>query len=118
MIYRRALTAFGDTALTKPALAAWVVALRHRGHSLGGVNILTRAISSYLSWLHEEGHTREHLRIKQLPNPPRALTTFSDAEIRHAMSFSEPPSQSLRIFSSQRVTSCRLPPQLVIGIGS
>ena len=46
VIYRRALTAFGDTALTKPALAAWVVALRQRGHSLGGVHRFTRAISS------------------------------------------------------------------------
>ena len=82
VIYRRALKAFGDTPLTKPALAAGVVALRQQGRALGGVNILTRAMSSYFSWLHEEGHTSEHLRIKQIPNPPRALTTFSDAEVQ------------------------------------
>ena len=83
-IYKRAPAAFGETPLTKPALDAWVVALRQRGHSIGGVNVLTRAVSSYLSWLHEEGHTREHLRIKQIPNSPKAIKVFSDVEVRLA----------------------------------
>jgi integrase/recombinase XerD len=58
------------------------VALRQKGHSIGGVNVLTRAVSSYLFWLYEEGHTREHLRIKQIPNPPKAIKVFSDVEVR------------------------------------
>jgi integrase/recombinase XerD len=86
-IYERALRAFGDTQLTRHALAAWVVALRERGHTIGGVNVLTRAICSYLSWLYEEGHTSEHLRIKQLPNPPRAIKVLSDAEVQRIVRF-------------------------------
>jgi integrase/recombinase XerD len=98
-IYRRALIAFGSTPLNKPALAAWVLALREHGHSIGGVNVLTRAISSYLSWLHEEGHTREHLRIRQIPNPPRAIKVFSDAEVRRLVAHRPKRKATLRTWT-------------------
>ena len=77
----------GDTPLSRAGLAAWVVRLREHRLTAGGVNILTRAVSSYLSWLHEEGITADHLRVKQLPNPPRPLKTFSDAEVRRIVMF-------------------------------
>jgi hypothetical protein len=46
-----------------------------------------RTINSYLSWLHEEGHLAEHLRIKLLPNHPKPLKTFSDVDIRKILNF-------------------------------
>ena len=46
--YERALNAFGPTPLTKAGLSAWVVTLRQRGLSVTTVNIMTRAVSSYL----------------------------------------------------------------------
>jgi site-specific recombinase XerD len=41
-----------------------------------------RTINSYLTWLHEEGHVSDRLRIKLLPNPAKPYATFSDADIR------------------------------------
>jgi site-specific recombinase XerD len=85
--YERALNAFGSTPLTKAGLSAWVVALRQRGLSVTTVNIMTRALSSYLTWLHAEGHHHERLRIKQLPNPPKPIKVFSEAEVRRIVTF-------------------------------
>jgi hypothetical protein len=81
----RALRAFGTTPLTKAGLSAWVVSLRQeRGLSVTTTNIMTRAVSSYLSWLHTESHHREWLRIKQLPNPPKPIKVLSDGGSQRA----------------------------------
>jgi site-specific recombinase XerD len=85
--YAHCLRAFGDTPLTKAGLANWIVALRERGHTKGGVNVLARTVNSYLSWLREEGHLTDRLRIKLLPSPPKAITAFSDVEVRRIVSY-------------------------------
>src|SRR5262245_51602495 len=85
--YQRALTSFGATPLTRPGLNTWVMTLRQRGLSVTTVNILARAVSSYLSWLHAEGHHHERLRIKQLPNPPKPIKVFSDTDVRRIVAF-------------------------------
>jgi integrase len=84
--YQQGLATLADTPLTKAGLAAWVITQRERGLTRGGVNMYARTINSYLTWLHEEGHVRERLRIKLLPNPPHAITTFSDQEVRRIVS--------------------------------
>jgi hypothetical protein len=52
--YRQGLTTLPHP-LTKATLAAWVVAHRQRGLTPGGINMYSRTINSYLSWLHAEG---------------------------------------------------------------
>jgi hypothetical protein len=47
--------------ITKPNLNAGVVATRGRGLNAGGINLRARAINSFLTWLHEEGHLPERL---------------------------------------------------------
>ena len=73
--------------LTKAGLAAWMVALRERGLKRGGINMYVRMVNSYLSWLHAEGHLADRLRVKLLPNPPRPVTTFADAEVRRIIAY-------------------------------
>jgi integrase len=85
--YSTGLATLANTPLTKAGLAAWVVAQRERGLARGGINMYARTINSYLSWLHEEGHVSERLRIKLLPDPPKPLTPISDAEIRRLVLF-------------------------------
>jgi site-specific recombinase XerD len=84
--YRQGLGALAsvlDGALpSKPTLQSFVIAMRERGLSPGGINMYARTINSYLSWLNAEGHVNERLRIKLLPNPPKPYTTFSDADLR------------------------------------
>jgi integrase/recombinase XerD len=90
--YRQGLAALalaiGDTdAISKPILAAFVITLRERGLTPGGINMYARTINSYLSWLHAEGHVPERLRIKLLPNPPKPYATLTDTDLRRLVTF-------------------------------
>lgn len=84
--YRQGLATLPPT-LTKAALHAWVISQRQRRVTPAGLNMYARTINSYLTWLHEEGHITERLRIKLLPNPSKPLTTFSDADVRRILAY-------------------------------
>jgi site-specific recombinase XerD len=81
IVYRLALREC-PTIVTKAHLNAIVIAMRERGLSPGGINVRIRSINSYLTWLHEEGHVSERLRIKVLKNPPKPIQTLTDKDIR------------------------------------
>jgi site-specific recombinase XerD len=75
--YRQGLDAL-DSVLhgaqpSKVALQSFVITMRERGLTRGGISMYARTINSYLSWLHAEGHISDRLRIKLLPNPPKPL---------------------------------------------
>jgi len=84
--YRQALAALASVIDSEPPskanLQAFVIAMRERGLQPGGINVYARTINSYLTWLHEEGHAPERLRIKLLPNPPKPYATLTDSDIR------------------------------------
>jgi site-specific recombinase XerD len=71
--------------LSKANLNAMVVALRQLGLSAGGINGRIRAINSFLSWMLEEGHLSERLRLKTLRAERRAITTFNDTDLKRLM---------------------------------
>jgi site-specific recombinase XerD len=75
------------TVLTKAHLDTFVIWMRQRGLSPGACNVNIRSVNSYLSWLAEEGHTPQRLRIKLLSNPRQPLRGFSNAEIRLLLAF-------------------------------
>jgi site-specific recombinase XerD len=87
--YRQALAALGSVLDGNPPskvlLEAFVIAMRQRGLQPGGINVYARTINSYLTWLREEGHASERLRIKLLRNPPKPYNTFTDADIRRLL---------------------------------
>ena len=68
--------------LTKENLNATVVEMRSRGISAESVNVYMRAVNSFLSWLHENEHTPEHLRIKQIKTEKKLVPTYKEAELR------------------------------------
>jgi hypothetical protein len=41
-----------------------------------------RTVNSFLSWLHEEGQTGTHLRVKLLPDPKKPVIGISDREAK------------------------------------
>jgi integrase/recombinase XerD len=86
--YRQALRDC-PAAITKASLNATVVAMRERALSPGGINLRARAINSYLTWLHEDGHISERLKIKMLRNPPKPIQTLTDKDI-HALAAFRP----------------------------
>ena len=68
--------------LTDANLKAWVVNMREAGQSIGCINSYIRGINSFLSWLFENGHTNEHLRIKPLKQEQKVMKTFTDAQVK------------------------------------
>ena len=50
-------------------------------------NIYIRSINSFLTWLFENGHIREPLKIKQLKEEKRVRQEYSDAELSVLLSF-------------------------------
>jgi integrase/recombinase XerD len=86
--HRASLATFPlDQPLTKATLNTWVAALRERGITAGGVNLRARSLNSFLSWLHQEGHTAERLRVRLLKNPPKPIDLLTDADVRRLLAF-------------------------------
>jgi integrase/recombinase XerD len=79
--------AIGDSAPTKASLNAFVIWMRERGLTPGGCNVRIRAVNSFLTWLRDEDHTAERLRIKVLRVERKSLTTFSDLDLRKLITF-------------------------------
>lgn len=91
--------AISHSAITKAQLEAWIVWLRTKGVTPGGVNMYLRTINSFLSWLASEGYSKDQLRLKLLPNPSKPLKGFSDNEIRSLLSFRPSGFIGLRTYS-------------------
>src|SRR5687767_7983346 len=92
-VYRRAYASLqqslGDApegVITRTQLQAWVIFMRERGLTPAGINIDIRSMNSYLTWLHEEGIVKEHLKLKQIKSSLKPVTVFSEAEIKAVLS--------------------------------
>jgi integrase/recombinase XerC len=88
--YTQAFALFSfDSAddLSKASLQQFVRSLQERGLSPGGVNVRLRSVNSLLTWLHEEGHTGERLRVRLLRAPVRTITPLSDHDVRRLVGF-------------------------------
>ena len=85
--YREAFDRFKDAEFTKQGLNDVVIKLRENGLSPISCNIYIRSINSFLSWLAENGHIREPLKIKQLKEEKRVKQGYSDEELSKLLSF-------------------------------
>ena len=101
LLYRQSPppTGLSLDGISKTQLDAFVIWMRQRGLTAGGCNMYIRTVNSFLSWLHEEGHVGQHLRIKLLPNPNRALETFSNADVRLILAFRPKSAFQLRTWT-------------------
>lgn len=73
--------------LSKAGVQQFVIGMKEAGISTGACNAYIRGINSFLSWLHENEHTTDHLKIKYLKDEQRVLKTFSDSDIKRIVSF-------------------------------
>lgn len=72
--------------ISKAQLEAWVVWMRQSGKTPAGCNIYICVFNAFSSWLKEQGHVREHLRLAKLKNHPKPVQVLSEAEIRLLLS--------------------------------
>jgi integrase/recombinase XerD len=90
--YRQAWRAFTRSVgtpdkLDKQVLTEFVIKLRESGITATSCNVYIRAINSFLSWAFENGHTTEHLKIKQLKTETRIIHSFKDEHLRAILTF-------------------------------
>jgi integrase/recombinase XerD len=88
--YRQAFDRFvnsGGTKINKESLSQYVIWMRERGLKATTCNISIRAFNTFLSWLYENEHTKERLRIKQIKTEKKVIEPYSDAEIKKILSF-------------------------------
>ncbi len=50
-------------------------------------NTYIRGVNSFLSWLYENGHLSEHLKIKQLKAECKVMTYLSDVKVKSLVNF-------------------------------
>ncbi len=88
IVYRRAFSSFQQSVPevmsipTKAQLETWVVSRRKAGVTPAGINIYIRAMNALCSWLKEEGHASENIRLKQIRVPQTQLVIFSERQVQ------------------------------------
>jgi len=73
--------------INKQELTKFVLGMREAGTSPVTCNVRIRGMNSFLSWLHEQELTAEHLRIKQLKVEQKVKRTFTDEHIKALISW-------------------------------
>lgn len=76
-----------DDIPTKDALRDFVIAMRESGLSAGACNVYIRSLNSFLTWLHENGHTTEHLKMKQVKAAREPIRIFKPTHIQALIRF-------------------------------
>jgi integrase/recombinase XerD len=69
--------------------------MRQKGISAQGCNMYIRTMNSFLTWLAEEGHAPERLKLKLLKAPVRHPETLTDADIRRVADAGKPRTRTL-----------------------
>ena len=73
--------------LNKAALTSFIVGLRERGLSPVSCNTWAKALNAFFTWLREEGHVAECLRIQPQRTEKRILQTLTDDQLRRLVTF-------------------------------
>ena len=71
----------------KSNVKEFVIKLNESGISPFTVNSYIRGFNSFLTWLHENEHTAEHLKIKKIKTGKRGVKIYSDLELKKILAF-------------------------------
>lgn len=86
--YRYSFQAFNLTEpLTQSQLNQRVVELRESGKFVSCVETYTRGINPLLTWLHENHHLKERLKVKRAKLEQQIMKPLSDAQLRAIIAF-------------------------------
>lgn len=75
------------TEINNQNLKEFVIKLKEAGLATTSINCYIRGINSYLTWLFENEHTTEHLKIKQLQEEKVIITPFTDSQLQALISY-------------------------------
>lgn len=77
----------GATEVSKASLNQFVVYMRELGLATTTCNISIRSINAFCTWLYENNHIPENLKLKQVKEPKRVYQGYTDEEIKKVLSF-------------------------------
>lgn len=83
----RAFEVYGKHKVSESGLKAFVLKLSIANKKPTGINAYSRSINAFLTWLHENGHTRKRLKIKLQKEPKRVLRTYKTIDAAKLLSF-------------------------------
>ena len=86
--------------LTKASLEAWIVTMRERHDSPGGINVRIRAANSYLSWLRAGRHLEEPLKLRLLKAPLLRPTLLTRQDMSALLAFKPKGRVQRRVLSN------------------
>jgi site-specific recombinase XerD len=81
------LATFTPERITKQSIQQFVLDLQPRGHNPGGIHLIQRALNSFLTWAHEQGHTDEHHKVRLIRLPRTLITPVSAVEVQRLIAF-------------------------------
>jgi integrase/recombinase XerD len=73
--------------LSKSSLGQMMCTMREKGLRPEGINVSMRAMNSFFTWLFENEHTPERLRIKPLKTETKVIATFNEAQLKALLSW-------------------------------
>lgn len=94
-IWDKHIGAFPD----KQNVKEFVMKLVEQGLSTFTVNSYIRGMNSFLSWLHENEHTAEHLKIKKIKEGQKALKVFSEDELKRILAYKPKTFAEKRVYT-------------------
>ncbi|MDQ3012053.1 MAG: site-specific integrase [Acidobacteriota bacterium] len=83
--------------LTDDGLKEFAISMAESGMEPGSINTFARGVNSFLTWLHENGHTSKRFKIRMRKVPKRVLKTYSKSDMEKVMAY-EP-----QIFGERRI---------------
>jgi integrase/recombinase XerD len=78
---------FKSMGKSKSSVQECVIQMKERGLADTTINIAIRNINSFLTWLYENEHTTEHLKLKQLRQEKKTIQGYSDSDIKKLVSY-------------------------------
>jgi len=83
--YRQSFKAYtrsvGFVTPDRFVLNDFVIKLREGGMSSSGTNVYIRGMNSFLSWLWENNHIGERLKIKQIKEEKKIIQTYNETQL-------------------------------------
>ncbi len=73
--------------LCKDALNDLLISWRKARQSTKSINTYISFFNSFLTWLHEEGHTSTHFKLKKLKQEQTVFKVFTEAHIRVILNY-------------------------------
>jgi integrase/recombinase XerD len=88
LFYEQSFKTFNlQDPVTKSQLKERVTSLREAGKSPACCDAYIRGINSFLTWLFQNEHLEEHLKVKRLKLERRVMKTFTDVQIKAILTF-------------------------------